>query len=872
MSAGQLPSNRGGQGGRQARPKLFSEAEAISELLEAFGNPERSTHQGANMYLWWSASGTGAIFARLSSYEVAEGAKAGRQVAEVLDMVTRAGLQPRLIVLTVENSGFRRFEDRPDFQLNVRLIEETDWLEWVAWRDVDRVARDYLPGYTYFDHLRQAQIDIWMHQLRRPIDWETDDAQINALLMAAKTEGTTIKRRTHGMLKDVWLEGGRGWPGAVRYATRRDPLSKLLVPDPEQFAIVRWLHEEFSQAEQENRKSGARVLAESVSQVFPGVKLSASTVNRLLRDPIYATGEWYTIYEGEAYQGRTIQWANPIPLGIYQRNLQLLRLRRGPNTRCPAGYYALNGLLVHQRCMDLRVADNPKAGKVTGRRYALYGRFVKDKPTKSYYHAPLTPACCKGFAVRVNVIEPLVMRQLRRLIDHPELLREWEHAPRDQGNDLSANDVPTAEQLEQLRQEEARLARQLDTVVERQIDAVVDAEGDIDLNHYGELVAGLRRRLAATQARVRKAEQARTQPQPSADLQIEVGLPESDKQQLRERMCALLTDHVPEDRLTREARAALVQTLLTKVEVADHGDALTVRLHSWLVPADEITASGTADGHLEQTHAGDRLDPVNVAWTRGRQTRSLRETLLDGLAQPNGLAGTAGSGGRPPKRAQPPPEARGGSTGGFPTGSQGTPCKTVGKPIPAGPAQRKDHPELAPLRRLLQSDRGFEATESRRTGGTPRGLANKRQTWAGSWSDLHYGGFRRYQAEQRGGRPAWISPPIPMRPSARCGNTEASLAAVERSLECAAERLPATCGYMRVDWYAKQTDLDETLLDLRTVKLVARQHGTTFRALGRAALRRVRAGTDLPVHSQATERRRRGGVSGEGPGGHGAAS
>lgn len=802
-----LPANRGGKGGRQARAATGNEATAVQEVFDAYGPPTNVTrHRGCAMYEWWHPGGDGIVFARMSGSEVQNGSTARFQIATNLAFAAANNLRPRLLVLTLENSGFTDYDRRPEFSLTERIIEE-GWLRWVLWRGVDRIAREHHPAEEYWKLLRDNRVDLWIDNgFGRQVDWETDAVALRAMLLAFRLEGRTIRDRTHGKLKETWLEQGRGWPNAKRYATVRGP-EKFLVEDEEQMLIVRFVHERFGEVHTKQR-AGQRQLAKEVEEQF-GVTLSSKTVNRILRDPIYVTGEWYTVYDGVAYQGRPIPWTEPVPLELWQRNQQLLLLRGGRHSKTPEGTFCLNGLLVHARCDGQRC----KRGRVLVK---LRGKCASRNKTPTYYHSPNTPEGCEGFAVVQAPIEALVMAELRKLVRDPEILAAWRAANRNRsvdGEDGDAGEragILSPEATASIETKIEHLQAQVALIVARQTQAIEDGNG-LDLMSFDQLVQGCENRINELRQKLRTSAVLAEHAQTRKDVE----LPDASTAALLARVEELLTDDVPEEEDKRLARAALVQTLLSKVVVDDRDpEHLTVRLYGWLASPAEVKAveRETAIGPNGQRQL------VRVLMHQlGPALEPLRE-VVQGAAEPT-----------------------------VPTGSHGTACDPVGN---TGRRQlvAADLPEVRVKKRSVTLNAGL-TVETDETEVVVRGVANARELGSLSRvSDIQKLGIQRHYEAEKGVAHMWEAPELRLPREAVTKLTgQWTFLDVRRAMDLVAQRLPAHLDRITKNAYIDAWFADKSLPGYGTVTQLCRDNDHFFEHLAHEALAAARAGTDLPV-------------------------
>jgi hypothetical protein len=523
------------------------------------------------------------------------------QLNSLLEEMVISGILPRVVIFTLDNSGYNDEEDRPDLILCHQLMTE-DWCEVVGRRGMDRVGREYLPVDRHLHLLQKHGVDLYLLSFRRIVNWREDDITIRAQMMAAKQEGENFRYRSQDALVRRWLEIGRGWPGVIRYGTVRDTNKngQFLVPakDGKQMQIVHYLYERYAAAE---GTVSRRQLEREVLQKFKA-KLSHPTINRLLRDPIYVTGEWWVSFCGVLYRGKDIEWENPVPLERYQRVQELMALRGGARNPDSEGAFALNGLLRHATCQHMR----DKRDKLYRFRGSVSNR---GKPT--YYHSP-GPATdhCRGFSLPAQVIEPAVMRALRQLATDGQLQEAWRR--RAQQPERPPQAALNEQQLEDLRQQRQRLIAQRDSIEAREMERCLQTGEDVDLGQLRRVTQLMEDRVAEIEARLTQADQP-------APTRTRVEPEQLDNAALVARINEVLTDEAPEDSDARRDRAILVKSLLNAVVVERTDDGLTVELHGWLEGPDQQLAVLEV-GRQALAHAGENKRPP----TRQGQVTTMR--------------------------------------------------------------------------------------------------------------------------------------------------------------------------------------------------------------------------------------------------------
>ena len=529
------------------RAMPFTATSATAALRTAFGAPERwSGGGGASVECWEiDAGGDGIEFARLSSRDVQGGETAAAQLAPVRDLSQRLPLSARLIVVTTNNSGARRFEERPDFAIASRAIED-GWCRWISWRSADRIARADLPLALFYDLLRRTGTLLYLAELGRAVDWERDQLELGVRGIIGEQERIAIKKRTHGALERAWLDTGRGWPGKRPFGFRRHWATKHLEPDPEQWPFIMYIHRRYPELVAEG--SGLRVLSAELAAM--GCEISTNRVRRVLDDPIYATGEYTVTYGGKQVACQPVPLDEPVPLSLLQANRELLSLNRGRATKTPLGSFCLNGLpFLHARCMHVRRGNEAPI---------LKGRLHANRPVAVYRHEPFVPEGCRGYVLDRATIEPPIMAALRTLARDQTLAISWAAAQRAPAafapQPFAGQRSHLERQIGKLERQAARLARDFRTRL-----AAGERANELA---YWELVGGIRAEVAQLRARLRAAE-GEISP---------LALPGAEDGDLVAAFAALLTDEVPADEQVRLGRASLVSALVEGVVVHDHKD------------------------------------------------------------------------------------------------------------------------------------------------------------------------------------------------------------------------------------------------------------------------------------------------------------
>ena len=377
-----VPAGRVGTGGRNRTPQLHTQTAATAELMELLPSPPEVRRLGpARMLVFMvDPEGDGVIVARLSNRDIQNGETALGQVHAALDAAKQLGLRPRLIVVSTGLSGGNRLSDRPDLEL---LEEEIlgGRCRWVWFRGVDRISRRPQVFYTFVDLLETAGVALYLTEIPgRAVDWEKDEIQMSFNALMGSRERRAIYERTHGPLINRWLNEGRGWPGGLPFGFRRNKLTKYPEIDPVQWPFVRMAFEHYVQFE-DGEGGGVRAVQEKLAS--EGCTISRETITRMIKRPIYFTGEWTTTRAGVTVENRPIEIPEDQRISlVWERVQDCRRLRRGKDKRTPPGLFALNRIG--------RLADGTR----------IRARLTTADPEEVIYYRPYVPE--KGGSIPVR--------------------------------------------------------------------------------------------------------------------------------------------------------------------------------------------------------------------------------------------------------------------------------------------------------------------------------------------------------------------------------------------------------------------------------------------------------------------------------------
>jgi hypothetical protein len=631
---------RPGTGGRMPRQSAYAQTEATAELYEELGPPRVSVVSGTTLMVWdVSEDGDGLIAARLSSRDLQGGETAMGQVHGGRELAKRFDLKPRRIVVTINNSGAKDYEDRPDFE----LIEQdilSGGVRWVAWRDPDRIAREEHAFFTFLRLMKRSGSTLYLANLGRAVDWTSDRFQLSVQSAVAADERERIYLRCHGPLHNRWLAEGRGWPACGGFGFRRNKTTKFLEIDPEQWPFVEMAFYNYLELEPRNgtTKAGYEGVAETLEKA--GCSLGKERWRQILKNPIYVTGEYCVRRKGELIACEPINLeGRGIPADVFQRVQELSTLRTGKTQRNPAGTFIYNGICWCGTCGQ-----------------KLTARYVKGSDRPAYRHPSPVPASCRGRIFDAALVEANGIRELLRLHSCQELQLAWTARP--QIELTNGNPVLSADQIAELskraralEQSKKGLIRDFNQRLVQQAAVAESASGvlKVDEGMFQQMIGGIDEEIDELKTRIERANTLNQVREASIALRRE-------SESVLEAMKEILTEEIPEDLALRVKRAALVKTLLSKVVLIEADGKITMELHGPLVPKHHPPFDAIG-------HAADALQKPEID-EQERPSIELRSSLSDGVG-PDGV-GTAV-----------------GSSRVLRTGAQGSPYALVGsKPLP----------------------------------------------------------------------------------------------------------------------------------------------------------------------------------------------
>ncbi len=603
---------RPGEGGlKRYAGSEIDPAEGLNNALDTYFGSEyesitwwRSTHGATLGLLTLDPEGDTAICCRLSVED--RGEYFSGQVHPTGALCRNAGLRVRHVLFAVHMSGTREVRHERASSPPQWVAERTDmlevdewirdgWLRHIVVRDGDRIARDLVPGFMLLDRWRDNDIGLWIASLGRQIDYVADRQTLQMMMVVSEGERINVRRRLGMSALTKGPLAGNGHLGPTRFGLIRDKHTKRLHADPEQWPfILRAFELADSGLAGDGNGLSIRKLGEALAE--EGCPFSFDRLRKILQDPIYATGEYTTYVHGVPIAQRPAELDNPVPLDRFQRVQGLLKTRKGKNSSTPLGEYLLNTVeAVHLQCEDVRNHRNQPA---------LIKGWLRPKRSQErlYRHSIFTPECCKGtgrgaqgaFTWRRDELDRAIVRKVRELAQHPEVLKQLACAQR---HEIAASNARLSDrQRRELEQEleglEERIESETDAYVQRTINTP-KLNGDA----YRVFIGALTKRKQQLETRLRRDDELRAR---TADPDVQ-----SVHEDRLQTFLELMTLDVPEDPLHRQVRARLFQQIVSRVLIDDDGTGpITITLEGHLVS--EASPSFGDDNPV--LHAADLLD------------------------------------------------------------------------------------------------------------------------------------------------------------------------------------------------------------------------------------------------------------------------
>lgn len=611
---------RGGQHRRVSIPGLTTEGlDTVGEIV------------------WWPAPGQArigvitldtdgdtVILCRLSTEEKDD--RFVGQVEPCMALAERYELRVRQVILAEGMSGTRQVRptgatgptpgilERDDIVYLDQLIDEGRVRNIVA-RAADRLAREQLPAATLLDRWSRAGVALWLSDYGRRMNYSTDagDRMLMQTMMFISTEerAAIVARMQSARLRKGPL-AGNGTLGQTRFGFIRDK-GRGLRPDPDQWP---WILRVFELADVGPNHDGEGLSTRKIAKMLAeeGCPFDHDRLRNILRDPIYATGEYSARVSGWSIAQTPVPLDNPVPLDRFNRIQELLKLRRGYGSRTLAGAFLLNTVeTVHLQCAGQTVRGYPAR---------IRGNVPDDRTTtQRYRHTPGTPSCCTSGGrgghgrftwVREQLERPILM-ELRRLAGDPALLDALQQATRhnigqSRARLTDAQRISAERELDELAQRRDQLATQW---IQEQ------TTGRLDLADYARLIEAVSHHIRQIETRLARDSTERD------IVNASIGSPTV----MLDDFLEVMSLDTPTDARHRHARARIFQTLVSRVIIDDSGSGpIIITIEGNLVPEGAPAAAGdplarSAEYVDAYTAARDGRPTANEARLREIETR-----------------------------------------------------------------------------------------------------------------------------------------------------------------------------------------------------------------------------------------------------------
>ncbi len=633
---------RPGSGGRR-RADPFEKIVDPTEGLAAYGEliPQGASGGASILLLELDPGGNAVILCRLSSEEEQE--QFLLQLDPCLALAKRfpEELRPRYALFALNMSGTRTVRpDRagppPPGELerdNMLIVERwlnEGWLEQIIARGGDRLAREMLPGETLLARWQKAGVGLWLARHGRRMDYRADRLALRAEMMVSAEERAWITSRMGAAQIEKGPLAGNGWLGSAPFGFNYNRKTRSRSHDPEQWPFILRAFELADSGEcldgegLSTRKVTERLAAE-------GCPFDHDRLRTLLGNIVYATGEYVTNVRGIPIPQTPIPLENPVPLDRFLRVQDLLALRQGRTDRTPLGEYLFNYVpFKHERCAGAHSGKEERPVLIKG--YVLNKRGMLN--SRRYRHSPTVPDCCKegglgqggAFTWDRDVLERAVVTEIRKLAEHPEVLRQLALAERH-----SLVDSPSQRLNPEQRAEIERELDELEIKQDAAADRWVADQSKPDaptLDEYQRLMKSFRRKVEALERQLQRDDELR---------EGEALSPDQARPSRVTTFLEIMTLETPDDPRLKALRARLFQRIVSEMELAEEDDGgIVITLHGHLVPGgvsleacDPIAASADLLDSYALTKAGGTPDAEREV---ARVERLCSETDLDDLA------------------------------------------------------------------------------------------------------------------------------------------------------------------------------------------------------------------------------------------------
>jgi hypothetical protein len=368
---------------------------------------------------------------------------------------------PRYVIATTNNPASRALDERLDLHLLETLVT-SERIEWVAWRDVDRIARSFESGDWVARLAKTHALDIYVRQFPSgPINWGTADeimyffyvlqGFIEDLMRNSRTSGGTSQN-----LRDRKLPGSRAPLGFLRGADGFPEQDDAFIP---------WRDLIFTLARDRGPAGSAQQIAQVLKDRGCPSKLRPKTVVNVIRNEAHVTGVLTGEWGGTPYECRKIEPFQGVARADFEDANRVLGARKGRATATPVLSSPLRGVNVMcGRCgHELRDAIDEKTR----------ARVFRHKPGS----APAGE--CRGVSIPSDTLEQAVKSEYLMA-----------------AQSLNSMALLTSEERSEIENELARLAVKRSNLEVRHATALSDGKDGQALKHERALARLDQRRWA----------------------------------------------------------------------------------------------------------------------------------------------------------------------------------------------------------------------------------------------------------------------------------------------------------------------------------------------------------------------------------------
>jgi hypothetical protein len=593
---------RPGQGGLQRQLPLSDDEE---ELL-AYGELIWRAVPGGAMLgiLELNPEGNAVIIGRLSGDDRSE--SLASQVRNCLALANHFSerLRPRLAILGKNLTGTEVREVRHpragppplgvlerDDILQLDEFIEAGWVEHVIFHEATRIARHPLPGEMIFERLIRNDVGLWIAWYGKQIDWAEDGDRLRNDMVFSKRDRDNIVRKLQTARANKGPLAGNGHLGATTFGVIRDKRTHKRHEDPEQ---MRWVNRAFEIADtglgdiDDGRGLSIRRVQEVLAE--EGFPISYERLRLMLRDPLYATGENTTSLRGIEIEQEPIAFEHPVPLDRYLRVQEALSLRQGSSRETPIGEFLFNYVDTrHVQCLEERNAKGQvpriKGWVLNGNGTPIKGRRLR--------HAYFTPEQCKKggrgrggcHTWERDYVEPPVVRELRKLASHPEVLRQIAAASR---HTLAPSEIRLSEaERAELEREIEQLELDKQTATDQWVLGMAGGRKlrpeEKGFDNYQRFIETYDRQLARCRRRLERDAQAAA----AGELR------DPRHEERVNAFLEIMTIETPDDPLLRQLRARLFQRIVSRILIDDDGSGpITLTIEGHLIPENATLDQG----------------------------------------------------------------------------------------------------------------------------------------------------------------------------------------------------------------------------------------------------------------------------------------